>query len=165
MKKILRRSFQILLLAFIVIQFFRPAKNISSQISDNDITKKYTVPLAALTVLQNSCFDCHSNNTHYPWYFNIQPVAWFLNSHIKDGKRGLNFSEFGAYSIGKQYRRYNDIIENVKQDEMPLTSYLWIHRDAKLSDNQKHTLTDWATEMRHNMEAIYPKDSLEKKKK
>lgn len=164
MKKILRRCFQILLLAFIIIQFFRPEKNQSTAVSDNDITKKFAVSPEVQTVLKNSCYDCHSNNTTYPWYFNIQPTAWFLNSHIKDGKKGLNFSEFGAYRIGKQYHRFNDIIENVKQGEMPLDSYLWIHSNAKLSDGQKQLLTDWATNMRHYMEANYPVDSLTKKK-
>ena len=164
MKKILRRSFQILLLAFIIIQFIRPSKNRSSIISDNDITKKYTVPDGVQTILKTSCYDCHSNNTNYPWYFNIQPVAWFLNSHIQDGKKGLNFSEFGAYRIGKQYHRFDDIIENVKQNEMPLDSYLWIHKDSKLSNEQKLLLTDWASNMRHTIEANYPADSLKKKK-
>ena len=91
MKKFFKRSFQILLLAFIIIQFFRPAKNRSDVISANDITKKYAVPADVLNILQTSCYDCHSNNTKYPWYSYIQPVAWWLDSHIKNGKRGLNF--------------------------------------------------------------------------
>ena len=164
MKKILRRSFQVLLFAFIVIQFFRPAKNRSEGIGENDITKKYAVPLDVLRILQTSCYDCHSNNTKYPWYSYVQPVAWWLNSHIQDGKRGLNFSEFTSYRIGKQYRRFNDIIETVKKDEMPLDSYLWIHKNAKLSTEQKLTLTNWATALRDTIKVNYPADSLVRKK-
>ena len=118
-KKILRRTFQILIVAFIIIQFFRPAKNRSVGISNNDITKLYTVPADVQSILKTSCYDCHSNNTIYPWYSYIQPVAWWLNGHIKDGKRGLNFSEFAGYRIRKQYKRLEDINELVKKNEMP----------------------------------------------
>ena len=164
MKKFFRRIFQILLLIFIIIQFIRPAKNKSDQFSNNDITKKYAVSPEVLHMLQTSCYDCHSNNTNYPWYSYVQPVAWWLNSHIKDGKRGLNFSEFASYRIGKQYKRFDDIIENVKTDEMPLDYYLWIHKSAKLSDQQKLIILNWAGEMRDSIKANYPADSLVKKK-
>lgn len=164
MKKILRRSFQVLLLAFIIIQFFRPTKNRSEGISENDITKKYKVPMDVLDILQTSCYDCHSNNTKYPWYAEIQPVAWWLNSHIKDGKRGLNFSEFVSYRIKKQYKRLADINEQIKDDEMPLNSYLWIHRYAKLNEQQKLTITNWANALRDTIKANTPPDSLIMKK-
>ena len=164
MKKILRRSFQILVLAFIVIQFFRPTKNRSEGIGENDITKKYNVPKDVLNILQTSCYDCHSNNTKYPWYAEIQPVAWWLNSHIKDGKRGLNFSEFASYRIRKQYKRLADINEQIKDDEMPLNSYLWIHRYAKLSEQQKLSITNWANALRDTIKANTPPDSLIMKK-
>ena len=93
MKIILKRLFQLLLLAFIVIQFIRPAKNKSEGVSTNDITTKYAVPQDVMAVLKTSCYDCHSNNTNYPWYANIQPIAWWLDDHIKEGKKELNFSE------------------------------------------------------------------------
>ena len=163
MKKFFKRSFQILLLAFILIQFFRPAKNKSDVISANDITKKYAVPPDVLNILQTSCYDCHSNNTKYPWYSYIQPVAWWLNSHIQDGKRGLNFSEFASYRIRKQYKRMEDINELVKKNEMPIDSYLWIHKYAKLNDQQKLAISNWAMVVRDTIKANYPPDSLIKK--
>ena len=159
-KKILRRTFQILIVAFIIIQFFRPAKNSSEGISNNDITKLYTVPSDIQSILKTSCYDCHSNNTIYPWYSYIQPVAWWLNGHIKDGKRGLNFSEFAGYRIRKQYKRLEDINELVKKNEMPLDTYLWIHKYAKLNDQQKLILANWATAIRDTIKARYPADSL-----
>lgn len=159
-KKILRRTFQILIVAFIIIQFFRPAKNRSVGISNNDITKLYTVPADVQSILKTSCYDCHSNNTIYPWYSYIQPVAWWLNGHIKDGKRGLNFSEFAGYRIRKQYKRLEDINELVKKNEMPLDTYLWIHKYAKLNDQQKLILANWATAIRDTIKARYPADSL-----
>ena len=164
MKKFFKRSFQILLLAFILIQFFRPAKNKSDVISANDITKKYAVPPDVLNILQTSCYDCHSNNTKYPWYSYIQPVAWWLNSHIRNGKNRLNFSEFGSYPIGKQYSRLEGLNTEVKEGGMPLDSYLWIHKNAIVSGQQKLTLANWVTATRDSIKAYYPADSLVKKK-
>lgn len=164
LKKILKRTFQILLLAFIVIQFFRPAKNRSEGVSANDITKVYAVPENVQAILKTSCYDCHSNNTVYPWYSQIQPVAWWLNNHIQEGKRELNFSEFASYRIGRQYRKLNEVNEQVKGGEMPLDSYLWIHKDAKLDEQQKLTLANWVTSVRDSIKAHYPADSLVRKK-
>jgi hypothetical protein len=164
LKKILKRTFQILLLAFIVIQFIRPAKNKSSGISANDITKAYPVPENVQAILKSSCYDCHSNNTVYPWYSQIQPVAWWLNNHIQDGKKELNFSEFASYRIGRQYRKLDEVNKQVKEDEMPLESYLWIHKYAKLDDAQKLTLANWVTSVRDSIKAHYPADSLVRKK-
>ena len=164
LKKILKRTFQILLLAFIVIQFFRPAKNKAESISNNDISKLYAVPEDVQIILKTSCYDCHSNNTRYPWYNNIQPVAWWLNNHIQDGKKDLNFSEFASYRIRRQYKKLEEINDLVKKDEMPLDSYLWIHKDAKLSEQHKLTLANWVQSVRDTIKASYPADSLERKK-
>ena len=164
LKKILKRIFQILLLAFVVIQFFRPAKNKSEGISNNDISKTYTVPADVESILKTSCYDCHSNNTVYPWYAQIQPAAWWLADHIKEGKKELNFSEFASYRIGRQYRKLEEINKEVKEDEMPLESYLWIHKNSKLSEQQKLTLANWVTAIRDTIKANYPADSLVRKK-
>lgn len=163
-KKILKRTFLFLLLAFIVIQFFRPAKNTSEGISNNDITKKYAIPQDVQNILKTSCYDCHSNNTVYPWYSYIQPVAWWLDSHIKDGKKDLNFSEFATYSIRRQYKKLEEINELVKKNEMPLDSYLWLHKNAKLNDQQKMAIAGWVTAVRDTIKANYPPDSLVRKK-
>ncbi len=164
LKKILKRTFQILLLAFVVIQFFRPAKNKAEVISNNDISKLYPVPEDVQSILKTSCYDCHSNNTVYPWYAEIQPAAWWLADHIKEGKKELDFSEFASYRIGRQYRKFEEINKEVKEGEMPLDEYLWIHKAAKLSDQQKLTIATWATSIRDTIKANYPADSLVRKK-
>jgi hypothetical protein len=164
LKKIFKRTFQILLLAFIAIQFFRPAKNKAEGISNNDISKIYTVPADVQSILKTSCYDCHSNNTVYPWYAEIQPAAWWLADHVKEGKKELNFSEFASYRIGRQYRKLEEINKEVKEGEMPLESYLWIHKNSKLSDQQKLTLANWVTAVRDTIKANYPADSLVRKK-
>ena len=163
MKKILKRILLALLIIFILIQFIRPAKNRSEGISANDISTKYPVPDSVQAILKVACYDCHSNNTRYPWYEEIQPVAWWLNNHIKDGKRGLNFSEFTSYRIKKQFHRLDDINKQVKKNEMPLSSYTLIHTDAKLTEGQKLAIAAWATSIRDSIKAHYPPDSLVKK--
>jgi hypothetical protein len=163
-KKILKRTFQVLLLAFIVIQFFRPVKNKAAGISTNDISTIYPVPENVQAVLKTSCYDCHSNNTVYPWYAEIQPVAWWLSNHVKDGKKDLNFSEFASYSIRRQYRKLEEINDLVKKGEMPLDEYLWIHKYAKLSEQQKLTIANWVVALRDTIKATYPADSLVRKK-
>ena len=164
MKKFLKRLFIVLLLAFIVIQFFRPAKNKAEGMSKNDISTLYPVPEDVQSILKTSCYDCHSNNTVYPWYAEVQPVAWWLDDHIKDGKKDLNFSEFASYRIRRQYKKLEEINELVKKNEMPLDSYLWIHKNAKLNEQQKLTVANWVTAIRDTIKANYPPDSLVRKK-
>ncbi|MEI9957180.1 MAG: heme-binding domain-containing protein [Ferruginibacter sp.] len=162
MKKFLKRFFLLLLLVFIVIQFFRPAKNKATGISANDITTKYAVPQDVQNILKVSCYDCHSNNTNYPWYNNIQPVAWWLHNHITEGKRELNFSEFTSYRIGRQYRKLDAINAVVKKDEMPLSSYTLIHTNANLNEQQKLAIANWVIALRDSIKAKYPEDSLKR---
>ena len=153
-----------MLLAFIVIQFIRPAKNQAEGISKNDISTIYPVPEDVQSILKTSCNDCHSNNTDYPWYAKVQPVTWLLNDHITEGKKHLNFSEFASYPIRHQYKRLDEVNEQVKKGEMPLDSYLWLHKDATLNDHQKLTLANWVTSIRDSIKANYPPDSLVRKK-
>jgi len=164
LKKIFKRFFLLLLLAFVVIQFFRPAKNKAEGISNNDISKLYTVPEDVHTILKTSCYDCHSNNTVYPWYAEIQPVAWWLADHVKKGKKEINFSEFASYRIGRQYRKLDEVNKQIKEGEMPLDSYLWIHKYAKLNEQQKLTIANWVVAIRDTIKANYPADSLVRKK-
>ncbi len=163
-KKIFKGLFYLLLLGFVIIQFFRPAKNKSEGTGKNDISTLYDIPRDVQNILKTSCNDCHSNNTVYPWYAQIQPVGWWLNSHIEDGKKDLNFSEFATYRIRRQYKKLEEINELVKENEMPLDSYLWIHKDAKLSDQQKLTIANWAEAVRDSIRSKYPPDSLVRKK-
>jgi Haem-binding domain len=165
MKKFFKRFFLVLLLAFVVIQFFRPAKNIAASISANDITAKYAIPQDVQAVLKTSCYDCHSNNTNYPWYNNIQPVAWWLANHVKEGKKELNFSEFATYRIGRQYRKLEEINKEIEEGEMPLESYTVIHGNAKLNEQQKINVTNWVNALRDSIKAQYPEDSLKRPQK
>ncbi|MGH2565457.1 MAG: heme-binding domain-containing protein [Ginsengibacter sp.] len=133
--------------SLIIIQFIRPGRNKSDQVLATDFTKIFSVPADVQSVLQNTCYDCHSNNTHYPWYFNIQPVAWIMASHIKNGRKELNFSEFGNYTQRRQASKLKDIADQVKDGEMPLSSYKLMHRNARLSEDQKVLFVNWMKKM------------------
>lgn len=107
MKKIIRITLIALLVILIIIQFIRPAKNTSGNMA-NDITTKYAVPDDVMHTLKTACYDCHSNHSEYPWYWNFQPVTWFMSGHIEDGKRELNFSNFTSYNVRKQYKKLEE---------------------------------------------------------
>jgi hypothetical protein len=164
MKKFLRYTAIFLLAALIVIQFFRPKKNKQEGEAVNHISKAYAIPAAATTILEKACYDCHSNNTRYPWYANVQPVAWWLDEHVRDGKKELNFSEFAAYNQRRQYKKMEEVIDEVKEGKMPLNSYTWTHKDAKLTAEEKTTITNWAQSVMDTLKARYPIDSLIRKK-
>jgi hypothetical protein len=162
MKKVLKTIGWLLLIALVAIQFFHPKKNIHEGDQPNAISKKYSVPVDVKLILNKACMDCHSNNTRYPWYNNIQPVAWWLNNHIVDGKKELNFDEYIDKRPRFQYRRMEQTIDLVKKEEMPLDSYTWIHKDAILSEEEKTKLFDWAQSIMDTLKAQYPLDSLKR---
>lgn len=167
MKKILKSIGLILLAALVIIQFFHPAKNLAATPSEHHIGKLYTVPANVEQTLVKACYDCHSNNTKYPWYSKIQPVDWWLNDHVKDGKRHLNFDEFTTYRIARQYKKLKECISETKEGEMPLSSYTLVHKNAILTDAEKEALYSWCENIRDSIKAKYPADSLvlPKKKK
>ena len=160
MKKVLKTIGWLLLIVLVVIQFFRPEKNIHPGDQPNAITKKFPVTADVKTILDKACMDCHSNNTRYPWYYNIQPVAWWLADHVSEGKKELNFDEYINRRPRFQYRRMEQTIELVKDGEMPLDSYTWTHKDAILTEEEKTKIYDWAKSVRSALEAQYPIDSL-----
>ena len=155
----------VLLIILIVIQFIKPQKNIHSGGQPADISTLYAVPADVDTILAVACKDCHSNNTRYPWYNNFQPVAWFLANHVKDGTRSFNLNEFATYPVSRQYDKIEEIKKQIDKGDMPLSSYTIIHRDARLTDAQKNTIITWSENIRKDMEAKYPKDSLIRKKR
>lgn len=165
MKRFFKTLFYIIVIALILVQFYpKPKKNISASTPSSDITFTHQVPADVLQVLKTSCYDCHSNNTVYPWYASVQPVAYWLGDHIEEGKSELNFSEYGNYAIRRQYRKLEEISKQVKEAEMPLASYTIVHRDATLNEAQKLLVTNWVTILRDSMAGVYPPDSLTKKK-
>ncbi|TKK66289.1 cytochrome C [Ilyomonas limi] len=142
-----------LLAVFILIQFIQPAHNKSTQIMSTDITKIYNVPDNVQIALKNACYDCHSNNTSYPWYSNMQPMAWLMANHIKNGKAELNFSEFGLYTTRRQKSKLKSIASQINDGEMPLSSYMLMHKNANLSKDEKALIINWAMKTKDSLSA------------
>lgn len=136
---------------FVAIQFVRPEKN-DSPAGPDDLVAHYAPPAEVRQILETACYDCHSNRTRYPWYAQVQPVGWWLASHINDGKDELNFSEFAAYSEHRRAKKLLSVSDEVTERSMPLKSYTWIHRDAKLTAAQIKTLADWAEALADKIE-------------
>jgi len=160
----LKKILIILLIAFVIIQFIHPGRNKTTAEQTGYIGKVYPVPADVKSILEKACNDCHSNNTRYPWYFKVQPVDWWLTGHINDGKKELNLDEFTGRSPRFQYNKMEALQKEVKEGGMPLNSYLWIHKDAKLSSDEKNKLIAWADDIRNDLKSRYPMDSLVRKK-
>lgn len=144
MKRIIRKIAWTIVIIFLLIQCYQPARNIShGQYFPSDFTVVYKVPKNIETTFRTSCYDCHSDNTNYPWYSYIQPIRFFQDRHITKGKKDLNFNEFGNYSSRKQRSKLEAISKQIQSDEMPLSSYTLIHKNAILSTTQKEEIINW----------------------
>jgi hypothetical protein len=132
------------LVLFIAIQFIRPKANNGIALQSTDYTHSVTVPPNIHQLLEKSCFDCHSNHTNYPWYSYINPVGLWLNHHIEEGKRELNFSDFASYNKKKMAHKLEEVAEQVEHGEMPLKSYTLIHTNAKLNEQERNAIIQWA---------------------
>jgi hypothetical protein len=164
MQNIFKKAGIVIIVLLALMQLYRPARNQSND-QTSDISKKFPVPDSVQTILKTSCYDCHSNYTVYPWYANIQPVAAWLDHHVDEGKDELNFSEFSSYSPRRQYKKLDEIIKQLDEHEMPLSSYTIIHRNAVISSTQQMIISSWANTLRDSMRATYPADSLKMKKR
>lgn len=151
-KSILKKATIMVIVLLVVIQFFKTKENISTQVSENAITQHYDIPKNIQNILKTSCYDCHSNNTNYPWYNKIQPVNWWLSDHVNEGKEELNFDEFNTYSTKKKLHKLDEVIETIRDNEMPLKSYTLIHGDAKLSGSDKQELEAWVKDLKNEIQ-------------
>lgn len=162
-RKILKNLLLVLLVVFAGMQFFQPDKNNQNPDMTHDISTVVGIPDTIHSILKTSCYDCHSNQTKYPWYANIQPAGWWLKDHIEEGKDHLNFQEF-ALLEGREGSKFNtkklrqdhkleEISEQLEAHEMPLTSYTLIHRNAKLSEEQEKMIMNWVNAARNELTA------------
>ena len=149
--KILKTILLILLVVFIGIQFIPTERNQSDTVPSTDFLLVNNTPENISKLLQVSCYDCHSNNTEYPWYNKIQPAAWFLEDHIKEGKKELNFNEWEEYSNRRKNSKLKSITSQIRDDEMPLFSYTLVHRDAVLSESEKKLVIDYMKQVRDSL--------------
>ncbi len=149
--KIVKIIAGIILVVFVVIQFIPTTRNQSDTVPQTDFMLVHKVPEAIQKKIQVSCYDCHSNNTQYPWYNRVQPVAWFLEDHIKEGKAELNFNEWDSLSSRRKASKLRSIIKQIESGEMPLDSYTLIHRDAKFSKEETEEIINWVTQLKDSL--------------
>jgi len=140
-----------LLIVLVGIQFVPTTQNQSDTVPKTDFMMINTVPKTIQSKLQVSCYDCHSNNTEYPWYNKIQPIAWILEDHVVKGKEELNFNEWGNYSTRRKNSKLKSIISQMEDDEMPLYSYSLIHSNAKLSEEEKKEIIKYLTQVKKDL--------------
>jgi hypothetical protein len=149
MKRILKIIAISITVLFLLLQPYRPDQTNPPTVE----AEVLTVPQDVSAVLKRSCYDCHSNETTYPWYSQISPASWFLDGHIRDGREELNFSVWNTYSPKKQARRLEEVCDEIRSGQMPLPSYLWIHGDAALKGEEADLLCNWAAAERAKLPA------------
>ena len=151
-KRNLRKKIGILVLIILIImQLIQPKRNISDEgLGENDISKVYDIPVELHQTFQRKCYDCHSNNTHYPWYFHIQPIGWWLAAHIHDAKEDLNFSDFKNYSAKQASHALEELEEVVDERSMPLKAYTMFHEDTEITDADEKAIKAWLASIRQN---------------
>jgi hypothetical protein len=153
MKKVLRVTGLGLMLALVAMQFYRSPRNTGATEGAESIISREKVPAEVQKILQRACYDCHSNNTAYPWYATVQPVAWWLNEHVTHGKSELNFSDFSRYENKRAVRKLQSLADEVRERKMPLPSYLLMHGEAKLTDADIALVTTWAEDLADEIES------------
>ncbi|MEZ4802500.1 MAG: heme-binding domain-containing protein [Gelidibacter sp.] len=146
--KIIKRILLLLLIVFIIAQFFGPERNEGELTSLENFYQDTNPPEEVKIILKESCNDCHSDVTRYPWYNKITPVNYWLADHVNHGKGHFNISKWEDYSTKKKDHKLEELIEMVEEKSMPLESYTWIHKDAILSDEQIKSVVDWAKQVR-----------------
>ena len=155
----MRKTLIVFFVAFVAIQFVRPAKQTAADLNTSqDLFAQHSPPEHVRQTLTNACYDCHSNQTRYPWYAKIQPAAWFLEQHVEEGKHALNFSEFGKLSVKRARKKLENCIDAVSEHEMPLASYTLIHHDARLTETQIKDFVAWAEEEIRRSETALAED-------
>ena len=141
--KLLKILIIILVVLFIVLQFIPNKMPENTAAGKDDLVSSGVLPENISAILRTSCYDCHSNQTSYPWYSKVAPASWLLANDIRDGRDDLNFSEWGSYNKRHQIGKLGKIKEEVTSGSMPLKNYLLIHTHAKLSAEQKSALVKW----------------------
>lgn len=154
--KVIKKIGLLFLILLLIAQFFRPEKNKDHLSSIEPFLAETNPPENVKTILKETCYDCHSNVTRYPWYNSITPVNYWMANHVEHGKKHFNVSTWEGNSIKRKDHKFEELIEMVEEKEMPLKSYTWVHSQANLTTDQIQSVVDWAKQVRI-MYALMPK--------
>lgn len=152
-RKVLKWLVVAVVVVFIGLQFVRPAKTNPAVDQTQTIHARLQVSPQVASILDRSCQDCHSNATRWPWYSNVAPASWFLIDHVNNGRSHMNLSEWGKLDKRQANKKLQEMCEEVSDKVMPIDSYTWIHRGAKLSAEDIKTLCDWTEAERGRLAA------------
>lgn len=141
----------VLAVVAIAIQFVGPKRTNPPVDPAREISAHVKTPPEVARILERSCFDCHSHQTRWPWYSKVAPVSWMVISDVDEARRNMNFSDWAMYNPEKARDRLNGICEETSEGGMPLTSYKWMHRDAKLTPEDVRTLCEWSRSAREQL--------------
>lgn len=151
MKKALRISVAIVGVAFLGAQFVRPARTNPAYEPSQSAFNQLEMPPAVTATLKRACIDCHTNDTRWPWYTNVAPVSWWTIDHVNHGRSHLNFSEWGKLPPANAAEMVEDICKEIEAGAMPLPSYLWMHRGARLTVEDRKTICLWTVEQSNKL--------------
>jgi hypothetical protein len=130
--------------AFGLLQLTNAARTSPKAVPGHDVLSTNPPPAEIANMLRTACYDCHSYETHWPWYGHVAPISWWLDSHVQEARESLNFSEWPNDDPQRAAKKWNHVSNAVRDGDMPLPSYTWIHRPARLNDEQRKRLADWA---------------------
>jgi hypothetical protein len=139
------------LLILIVIQFVPVKRDNPPSEPAQAVESVITVPAAVHSILERSCADCHSNRTRWPWYSQIAPVSWLVAHDVHEGRVELNLSEWATYSEKRKTHKLQEICEQLRGGKMPDSKYTLIHRDARLTHEDRDAVCAWADATRKSM--------------
>lgn len=127
----------------VIMQFFGIDKTVKPVNKETDFLATMQPPAEIAKLIKTSCYDCHSEQTEYPWYTNVAPISWWIGHHIEEGREHLSFSNWAKYDQKKAIHKLEEFYEEVEEGEMPLNSYTWMHAEASLSKEDKDKMLNW----------------------
>ncbi|WP_128330818.1 heme-binding domain-containing protein [Apibacter sp. HY039] len=139
----MKKKIGIIIIVILLIQLIRIDKNNPPVDPNKDYIKITHAPAQIAEIIKKACYDCHSNEVKYPWYTNLAPISWYIKGHINEGKEYLNFSEFGNYNMYQKEHINSGLVSAIKRETMPLSSYVWMHKEAELTSQEKTILLNW----------------------
>jgi hypothetical protein len=142
-RRLVKRLGAGLIIFLALSQFVRPVR--TNPPADPRKTLEATAhpPAAVALTLDRACADCHTNRTRWPWYTNVAPISWWIIDHVNEGRRRVSYDDWGDYDLARRRKELDQTCQRVERQNMPLTSYLLVHSEAALSDDDRRAICDW----------------------
>ena len=152
----LKRAAIVIVAALGVGQAFRPNRTNPPVDPTKTLAATLHPPATIMANLDRGCRDCHSSDTMWPWYTNVSPLSWWIVHHVNEGRGEVSFSEWGTLDVRRQFKKLGDICEQVEKGDMPIESYLLIHSEAQLDDEERRQICDWTKSEQATLRPLPP---------